>query len=160
MIVHVIRHGKAYQDSDTGLDRDRALKPRGHRQARALAAMLAGADIAPALVLSSPWRRARETAGPIWEALGLLEQIDDRMSGDRSVSDVIDIIRDSAGAESIGVVGHNPIVSRVVDVLIGGASAACEHGLRTGECAIVRVDPDHPLGSGELLGVFREELED
>ncbi len=160
MIVHVIRHGKAFQDSDTGLDRDRALKPRGHRQARALAAMLAGAEVTPALVLSSPWRRARETAGPIWEALGLLEQIDDRMSGDRGVSDVVDLIRDSAGAASIAIVGHNPIVSRVVDVLVGGVSAPYEYGLRTGECAIVRVNPDHPVGSGTLIEMFREELED
>ena len=160
MIVHVIRHGKAHQDSDTGLDKDRALKPRGHRQALALAAMLSDSDPAPALVLSSPWKRAKETATPIWGALGLLEQIDDRMSGDRSVSDVIDIIRDSAGAESIGVVGHNPIVSRVVDVLVLGTGSPYTHGLRTGECASVRVDPDDPIGSGELLGVFREELDE
>jgi phosphohistidine phosphatase len=59
----LFRHAKAESDAQSGDDFDRALAPRGRREARAMGDQLAALGFKPDLVLVSPAQRTRET----WE---------------------------------------------------------------------------------------------
>jgi phosphohistidine phosphatase len=156
MHIYIIRHGKAEEGSETGLDRDRVLKGKGHKQAQWLADMLEQREPRPELVLSSPFERARETATPIWKALGMQEALDDRLGADRSLSDAMDVLIDSRGSKCIAIVGHNPTCARLVSTLCNGL-ATLPGGHRTGELAHVVVNDDELVGNGELVERLRME---
>ena len=70
--LHLVRHGHAAagwgEDADPGLD------ARGHQQAHAVAVALGG--LAPRRLVSSPLRRATETAAPLAAAWGRPVAID------------------------------------------------------------------------------------
>ncbi|MEQ1890781.1 MAG: histidine phosphatase family protein [Alphaproteobacteria bacterium] len=65
-LIYFVRHGKAA--AGFGEDRDPGLNALGHAQAAAIAPRLIAA--APVELISSPLRRARETAAPVEAALG------------------------------------------------------------------------------------------
>lgn len=147
MDVYVIRHGKAEENSSSGLDRDRVLKKKGHKQAQWLADVLKTREPAPKLVLCSPYARAMETAEPIWATIGMQSQIDDRLSAERSLSDALDVLLDARGGECVAIVGHNPTCARLVSMLCNGLSTM-PGGHRTGEMVHVRIDGDELIGGG------------
>ena len=69
----LIRHCES-----TGLQPDAPLTARGEAQARALADRLA--PLAPDLIVSSPFRRARQTVEPLAATRGLAVEIDERLA--------------------------------------------------------------------------------
>lgn len=156
MILYIIRHGQAENQSTTGRDADRSLVDQGHSQAAALADFLKNlGDESPTRVFASPYTRAQETARPIWSALELHPHTELRLAADQSLSQLIDLITDHADAESIGIVGHNPVVSRAADILTGGSCAKPHFSMRTGELVSMHIDPQSPIGSGLLTARFR-----
>jgi phosphohistidine phosphatase len=155
MRVYILRHGKAHPDSDTGRDADRKLRSKGFNQADALAHYLKECEPTPALVIASPYIRAQQTAGPIWDALGQHAQTDDRLGAHRSVADALDVLVDSVGDHGVAIVAHNPTMSRVIDLLIHGPSAPAVNLLRTGELVALDIDPNDMLGSAQLIDQFR-----
>lgn len=156
MLIYIIRHGKAQDSSESGRDEDRMLKKKGFRQAEAIGVYLGAHECPPEMVLCSPLIRARETAGPIWEALGQEEQVDDRLGTDRSLSDALDVLIDARGAKAIAIVGHNPTCARLVSLLtLGLSGAAASH--RTGELAVVKIEGTELVGSGRLVEQYRLE---
>jgi len=162
MIAYLIRHAKTHRDSETGRDADRVLKERGHRQALALAAYLRdAAPMRPGALRSSPWRRAVQTSEPIWEALSLEATIEPRLAGDRSVREMLGVIHDGRGLGAAAIVSHNMVVSRLVDVIVGGAGAGFDHVLRTGEIYAIELTPgaapDDLLGAGRVIETFRHD---
>lgn len=156
MDIYMIRHGKAEEDSQTGLDRDRVLKKKGHKQAQWIAENLLQREPRPTLVLSSPYPRARETAEPIWAALEMEPQIDDRLGAERSLSDAIDVLIDSRGSGCVAIIGHNPTCARLVSALCNGLTTM-PGGHRTGEVAHVRIEGDELIGGGKLIDRLRME---
>lgn len=154
MEINVIRHGKAEDGSSSGLDRDRVLRPKGHRQARWLSERISEWERQPQLVLSSPYPRAVETATPIWEALGMEPQIDDRLGAERSLSDMLDVLRDAQGCASVAIVSHNPNCARIVSTLCSGLTSV-PAGHRTGELARVRVEHSELVGNATLIDRMR-----
>jgi len=156
MFIYIIRHGKAQDHSTSDRDEDRMLKKKGHRQGEAIGAYLADHEHPPMMVLSSPLIRARETAGPIWKALGQQEQVDDRLGTDRSLSDALDVLVDAQGADAIAIVGHNPTCARLVSLLTSGLSAA-PRSHRTGEVFMIKVEDSDLVGNGILVEQFRLE---
>lgn len=64
----LIRHAKAKKADRRGSDRDRPLRRRGEQDARTLAALLPSLAWPAPLVLTSPARRARETAAMVFPA--------------------------------------------------------------------------------------------
>ena len=154
MDVYVIRHGKAEDSSESGLDRDRVLRKKGHKQAQWIAQVLVEREPRPLLVLSSPYARAIETATPIWDALGMDRQVDDRLGAERSISDTIDVLLDARGSGCVAVIGHNPTCARLVSTLCNGLTTM-PGGHRTGEMAHVRIESEDLIGDGKLIGRLR-----
>lgn len=155
MIVYIIRHGQAENQSDSGRDADRNLTELGREQAGAISQYLARPDTqTPTRVFASPYTRTRQTAGAIWKALDHPEQIDDRLAATRSVSDLLSVIPDM-DLPAIAMVSHNPIVSRAVDVLLAGPSAQHTCSMRPGQLIALRVDRPDLVGTAELVAQFR-----
>jgi len=157
MMVFIARHGKAHRDSASGTDRDRALKPRGRRQAAFLGEQLAALVERPGAVLMSPFVRTVETATIIADALDLEALVDERLICDAPPDAAMDLI---AEYTSLGVVpclvGHNPQVSVVVSALLGGV-AGMPVGMRTGELAALVSDAPQPIGTCRLVHRLRLE---
>lgn len=65
MQLYLIRHAQAEDPSPTLLDADRKLTLKGHAQAKALKKSLALCDVHFDVLISSPWRRARQTASAL-----------------------------------------------------------------------------------------------
>lgn len=157
MRLSIVRHAKAAHDSPTGADADRPLKARGHRQAEALGAFFASRSPTPMLVLSSPYLRARETSEHVWSALELDPQLDDRLSADRHLDDYLAVIADLAGCSSAAIVGHNPLVARLVAVLLEGPTAETPRHETARVVTIDLGDPMSPIGTGVHVESFRPE---
>ena len=154
MDIYVIRHGKAEEDSHSGLDRDRVLKKKGHKQAQWLADLLHDREPRPSIVLSSPYARAEETANPIWSKLDLERAFDDRLGAERSLSDALDVLLDVRGSKCVAIVGHNPTCARIVSTLCNGLTTM-PAGHRTGEMVHIRINSDELIGGGGLVDRLR-----
>lgn len=80
MEIVLVRHALPVRIDATpdGAPADPELSERGHEQAQRLLPALAGAEITA--LYSSPSRRARQTAAPLEQALGLTAEVDDGLA--------------------------------------------------------------------------------
>ncbi|WP_235433761.1 histidine phosphatase family protein [Protofrankia sp. BMG5.30] len=83
--VHLVRHGEVFNPEKVLYGRlpGFVLSEAGQRQAKVTAEFLAGRDIAA--VVASPLERARQTAAPIAQALGIGVEVDPRLIESRNV---------------------------------------------------------------------------
>jgi phosphohistidine phosphatase len=111
--VFLVRHAEAAPGEPDAL---RPLTPAGHETARALAEVLAREH--PDAIVTSPLRRARETAAAIAEAAGLEAAApDDGMAPGATVASLREAV---AGRGAIVVaVGHQPDCGNIVEELTG-----------------------------------------
>jgi phosphohistidine phosphatase len=143
----VLRHGKAEKSSPSGTDVDRALRPRGVRQAQFIGQTLAqrGPGWMPTLIVSSPLVRARQTAealqaalGPVRRGAGVPIDIDDRLGTRYSEREHLLAVSDrlEAGHATIVLIGHNPTLSSLVADMLGH-DADQPGELSTGQAAVL-----------------------
>lgn len=178
LLVHIIRHGKARAESASGLDRDRDLQPRGERQGVWLGERLAREPRPPAIIISSPFVRARRTAELIAEALHRHHPrrkggsdgagrppphaaivFDPRLEVGCDPSCAAEIIAEHAGAGSLAIVGHNPQLELLIGALVCGPGGGSRAHLRTGECYVLHAD-DPAAMAGGLMIAARWRLEE
>lgn len=146
----VIRHTKAGEGAP---DRDRPLTDRGHADARAVGAWLAARGVEPDRVVVSPARRTVQTWEGIAEtwATGIAADLDTRIY-DNSAEGLLSVVRESPETASVVVlVGHNPGVATLADLLSDGAGDpdavhAVASGYPTGCTAVFSV----PVAWSEL----------
>ena len=149
----VMRHAKA-GELPGGPDIERALRPRGQRNAESAGQWLAAQGLSPALVLCSKARRARQT----WQCVsaGLAGEpeviIDERLYG-ADAHDLLGIFSDvDNGVARLLYVGHNPAAAEVTEILTASpvefpTAAIAVIGL-SGSWLDLAGDPG---GSGELI---------
>jgi phosphohistidine phosphatase len=129
MLLFLVRHAHA----DPGdPDELRKLSERGRNEARALAERMATHATPPALVLTSPLARARETADAIADRLGADLRVDERLAPGANADDVRAALAGEEGP--VAVVGHQPDCSEIADELLGrdpgfATGSACEISL-------------------------------
>ena len=114
MLVYLCRHAEAAQGEPDEL---RPLTPKGERQARRLAERLAGEAVPPALVVSSPLLRARQTAEAIARATGAELRTDERLSPGATVAGLRELATEQAAA--LATVGHQPDCSEIALAVSG-----------------------------------------
>jgi phosphohistidine phosphatase len=153
MRVYVLRHGKAERHSETGRDEDRPLADRGRAQAEGLAKLFAAKSppkvvtTRPSLVLASPAVRADATARIIAQVLRLDVKHDDSLALDSTLKDHVRLVERLLDEERVALlVGHNPLLSRLVDHLAGGDE------LRTGEMSVLELET---MGDAREVGRVR-----
>src|SRR5262245_61711826 len=106
MEIHLLRHGIAEDGRPGGRDADRALTSEGSKKVREVTALARRSGMRPEVIVSSPYRRAMETAKIAAEVLTHEDAIVQAsalipMAG---VTDAWDEIRSQRGVESILVV--------------------------------------------------------
>ena len=115
----LIRHAKAAAGA---LDLERALTPRGRRDASALGRLLVRDGIFPDLAVVSPARRARQTwDGAQAELPGIVESVIDDRIYDNHVAALLGVINDTTDVvRSLALVGHNPGFAELAELLDDG----------------------------------------
>lgn len=112
MRVFLVRHAEAVPGEPDAL---RPLSPGGRDAARALGAMLAGEGLDA--VVSSPLRRARETAEAVAEAAGLTAETHEGLGPGASGTSLRDAV--SGRGDTVAAVGHQPDCGDIVEELTG-----------------------------------------
>jgi phosphohistidine phosphatase len=115
MRVFLIRHARAAAGEPDEL---RPLTHDGCAEARALGRRLAAHPAPPALVLSSPLLRARQTAEAIARATGAELRVDERLSPGADAEALLALL-EGAGAP-VAAVAHQPDCSEIAIALTGG----------------------------------------
>lgn len=118
--LYLIRHAKSSW-SDPGLpDFERGLNKRGKRDAPFMGKRLANHGIRPDLILASPAKRAKKTAGIIAKAIGYSKKkiIYHEEIYSHSVKGVLQLIRAESDQTSfLFLVGHNPVITDLAELL-------------------------------------------
>jgi len=141
MELYILRHGIA-EDGEAGQpDSDRALTAEGKKRLRPLLRLAKNAGVAPSLILSSPYRRAIETAEL---AAKILEYKGDLLRSKTLVPSgspaaVWEEIRVHKDEAQLLLAGHEPLFSSLTAYLL--ASPNMQIDFKKG--AIARVDLDH-----------------
>ena len=114
------RHAEAFEMREVQEDLDRALTPKGERQAQRMAAWLNRQLPAGAKVLVSPARRAQQTAA----ALDRKFKTSPALAPDATVDALLQAVRWPDAREPVLVVGHQPTLGLAAAYLLSGQAQA------------------------------------
>lgn len=120
----IMRHGKSDWSSAADSDFDRPLSPRGRKDTPAMAKWLRKQPIMPDIFLSSPARRAMDTATLVCETLQRdpADIVTDPELYEAGRQDLLDAISRHAGdADCLMLFGHNPGLDSLVSYLASTA---------------------------------------
>jgi phosphohistidine phosphatase len=119
----LLRHAKSSKDDPLLKDFDRPLNERGTNDAKLIGKFLKKKKISPGLILSSPAKRARQTAELFTLASGLKTEptYDQRIyeSSVRRLLEVLAEVQDTV--PTVVLVGHNPEFEELCESLTGEA---------------------------------------
>jgi phosphohistidine phosphatase len=146
--LYLLRHAHA-GDPETwqGDDDERPLTDKGRRQSERLGQLLDDLSFRPDIIVSSPKRRALETARIVGKRLKTDVAVDERLADEVSLSTVEELLGAFDEARRPMLVGHDPDFSALVAVLCGASRVPLRKG------ALARIDAERPLGPGD--GVLR-----
>lgn len=138
MQIYILRHGIAEDGKAGQADSERRLTPEGKEKLRCTLACVRKAGVRPDLVLSSPYKRALETASLVREELEVKMPISKTatLTPMERPEKVWEEIRLHKDAGQIVLAGHEPQLSSLVGYLTGSPGANVE--MKKG--AIARVD--------------------
>jgi phosphohistidine phosphatase len=142
MEIYLLRHGIA---EDSYPDSERALTAEGKEKLRRV---LKRAQIKPSLILTSPYRRAVETAEIAAEVLGYDSELEraQTLTPEGSPEAVWQEIRARKNEDAILLASHEPLMSATAAFLLGAPGLHVDMK----KAALVRVDVDRfgpqPLG--------------
>lgn len=141
MIIYFLRHASAGEHFvNPKKDEKRALDKEGIEQCgyvgRALAAIEAQVDC----VVSSPLKRATQTASLVGNEMGYEGklQIENALRPEAGVAEFRHLLEKYSKFESLMVVGHNPNLSQFLGTVI--SESGCEASVELKKGAVARVD--------------------
>lgn len=114
------RHAEAFEMREVQDDLDRALTPKGERQAQRMAAWLNRQLPSSTRVMASPARRAQQTA----DALDRKFKTVPALGPDATVEALLHSVRWPEAREPVLVVGHQPTLGLVAAYLLSGQPQA------------------------------------
>jgi len=150
MDLYLLRHGIAEDAAPGQPDADRALTEEGLAKTRTAAQGFAAALPAPNHILSSPKVRAWQTAELFAEALGLSVH-EAAVLGDGGPRDVVAELGKAVLPERVMLVGHEPTLSALVELICFGRIVGAVEMKKAG-LAMLEVPPD--LRRGQLRGLL------
>src|SRR6185295_15997011 len=156
-LILVLRHGIAEPASPGVADEERALTSEGKRKTREVARGMRVLELPVERILSSPLRRAHETASIVADTLGLGDAVE-----------ITDALAPGAGAEAvfralgsgrqatrsaprgIVLVGHEPDLGELVSTLLVGTPGLLQVAFKKAGLAGVAVTSLPPRAAGVL----------
>jgi len=151
--ILLVRHGIAAAASAKMSDADRSLTPEGAHKIKRIAAGLKRLGVVPGAVLSSPLRRAQETAELLAAVLvpdGELEIYAPLAPGQRP-RDVVSGLTAYRRADVIILVGHEPGMGELTSQLLTGSSSSLRLDFKKGGVAAIELGALPPRTGGRLL---------
>ncbi len=151
MQIYLLRHGVAEDAKPGRPDSERALTGEGRDKLRRVLKRARSADLNPSLILSSPYRRALETAAVAAEFLGYKGETvrTDALVPEASPFDTWEEIRNRKDERAILLASHEPLMSSLAAFLLD--SPALQVDMK--KAALVRIDCDR-FGS-KAAGVLK-----
>ena len=143
----LMRHAKTERAAPSGLDRDRALTPRGHDDAALMGRILADKGLRPDLAIVSSAVRTRETWDAVHEAVGDVEvriEPDLYDAAPDAIRRLVEEAEDASGC--LLILAHNPGVHLLAMEYLNESAASpsvvdrMAGGFPTGAAAIFEVD--------------------
>lgn len=155
MQLWLIRHGECEVSAAT--DEARLLTPEGHRDVEKVAAHLGGLSIEPpAALISSPFRRAQQTAEAFGGLWGLQVESAPWLLPLSEVASVLEQLRQRP-EQRLALVGHMPNLGLVLATLLWGLPPR-EAVLPRAAAALLEVPAWEPGGAKLKLFVKPEEI--
>ncbi|MHB1356391.1 MAG: SixA phosphatase family protein [Anaerolineae bacterium] len=139
-VLLVMRHAKAAQDNLSLVDRERQLTRNGKADAERLGTELRTRNLVPDVIYCSPAKRARTTAKRVAHCSGYSDEVEVvEVLYMRGAKAYLRVISDWSDELNCGmVVGHNPDVSSLIQLLTGTQAE-----MATAAIAVIRVPVDH-----------------
>ncbi|MSV35923.1 MAG: phosphohistidine phosphatase SixA [Bryobacterales bacterium] len=125
MELYLLRHGIAEDRAASGRDADRRLTEEGRDKLRRVLERAHAAGVRPSLILTSPYRRALETAEIAAHELGYEGKLSrtPALTPDSSPESVWEAVREHRDEDAILLAGHEPLFSATVAYLLGSTRA-------------------------------------
>ena len=150
MQIYLLRHGIAEDAKPGHPDSERPLTDEGRDKLRRVLKRARTADLEPSLILSSPYRRAVETAAVAAEVLAYKGEIvrTSALVPEASPYDVWEEIRNRKNERAILLSSHEPLMSSLAAFLLDSPALRVEMK----KAALVRIDCDRfgPKAAGVL----------
>lgn len=143
MNVYILRHGSAGQRKpDSAADFKRPLDKEGKQQCILLGGALNGLGIQFDVVISSPLKRALQTAALVGTETGYEKkiQISDALAPEGSWKNFQRLLNSLSGQQDVLIVGHNPNLPQFLDRLLCPGAADSMLRLRKGAIATIQFD--------------------
>ncbi|HEY7097152.1 MAG TPA: phosphohistidine phosphatase SixA [Terriglobales bacterium] len=141
MIAYFLRHANAGEHlANPAKDEKRALDEAGVEQCGVVGRALAALDVQVDVIVSSPLKRATQTASLVGNELsyeGKL-QLENSLRPEASFADFRKLLDKYAKYESIMVVGHNPNLSEFLGRVV--SDTGCEASIDLKKGAVARVE--------------------
>jgi phosphohistidine phosphatase len=150
MQIYLLRHGVAEDAKPGRPDSERPLTEEGREKLRRVLKRARNADLDPSLILSSPYRRALETAGVAADVLAYQGEIVRTRSlvPEASPNDAWEEIRNRKDERAILMASHEPLMSSMAAYLLD--SPALHVDMK--KAALLRIDCERfgPRAAGVL----------
>lgn len=127
MIILLCRHALAADRDDLRYPDDalRPLVPKGKKVQARLSRRLARKGLVPAVIFSSPWKRAWQTAGILAEETGVGKKrrvTCPALATEPNLAQLAEAVGPRQSEEIIALVGHDPWISELASLLLTGSA--------------------------------------
>ncbi len=139
MQIYLLRHGIAEPSSPGLSDPERALTPEGKKRLRSVLRVAKAAGVQPELIMTSPYRRAVETAEIAAKTLGYKQELvqSSALRPGCAPEEAWDELRAlQAGGERLLLSGHEPLFGYLTGFLLSAPSLLID--VKKG--SIIRID--------------------
>jgi len=144
MEIYILRHGIAEEARPGVPDAERALTEAGREKLRRVLERARAAGVAPTLILTSPYRRAKETAQVAGQVLQCGKIVaSDALAPGSSPADIWEAICARRREDSLLLAGHEPLLGTTVAFLLG--APAIQVDLK--KAGLVRIDEENFSGA-------------
>ena len=141
MTIYFLRHASAGKSrSNPKQDEKRPLDKEGIAQCREIGRALAACDTQVEAIISSPLKRATQTASLVGNEIGFegAIKLESALRPDATYEDFREMLRKHSKQESIMVVGHNPNESQFCSMLL--TEGEDEEVIDLKKCGVARVE--------------------
>jgi len=157
MIVYFVRHASAgHHLANAAQDEKRALDEEGIEQSTQMGRALAAMDVRVDAVISSPLKRATQTASLVANEIGFDGKLQrtPALRPSARIEAFRELLDRHRNLEAVAVVGHNPSLSQFLSLIISEGASEGSIDLKKG--AVARVDVSG--GSGILKWVMTPKI--
>jgi phosphohistidine phosphatase len=144
LIVYFLRHASAGQSkSNPAQDQKRPLDKEGIEQCRYVGRALAASGVQVDAIVSSPLKRATQTASLAGNEIGYEQkiQLSPALGPNGSFESFRELLNTHVKEEAIMVVGHNPSLSQFLSLMLTEGARENVVALKKGAVAKVEISP-------------------